>query len=80
MRLVLGVVMEVIESAKGFGEVIRTERKRQNLTQGELAGLSGVGITYLCNLEKGKETAELGKALNVMAVLGFDLLAKRRGA
>lgn len=71
--------MEIIESVKSLGEVIRAERKRQNLTQAELAGLSGVGITYLCNLENGKETAELGKAIDVLAMLGIDLFAKRRG-
>ena len=71
--------MEIIESAKSLGEVIRAERKCQNLTQTELAGLSGVGITYLCNLENGKETAELGKAIDVLAMLGIDLFAKRRG-
>ena len=71
--------MEIIESVKSLGETIRAERKRQNLTQAELAGLSGVGITYLCNLENGKETAELGKAIDVLAMLGIDLFAKRRG-
>ena len=71
--------MEIIESVKSLGEVIRAERKRQNLTQAELAGLSGVGITYLCNLENGKETAELGKAIDVLAMLGIDLFAKWRG-
>ena len=27
---------------------------------------SGVGITFLSNLENGKQTAELGKTLNVL--------------
>ncbi|MDN0070196.1 helix-turn-helix domain-containing protein [Collinsella ihumii] len=61
-----------------LGRLIRDERKRQHMTQTELAGLSGVGITYLSQLENGKETAEIGKALNVLTMLGMDLYAERR--
>ncbi len=70
--------MTTIRNAADFGKVIATERKRQGYTQQELAGFSGVGITYLSKLENGKETAELGKALRVMSTLGIDLLARRR--
>lgn len=67
-----------IGSTKELGELIMQERKAQGLTQTQLAGLSGVGITFLSNLENGKQTAELGKTLNVLATLGLDLLAERR--
>ena len=67
-----------IGSTKELGELIMLERKAQGLTQTQLAGLSGVGITFLSNLENGKQTAELGKTLNVLATLGLDLLAERR--
>ena len=66
-----------IGSTKELGELIMHERKAQGLTQTQLAGLSGVGITFLSNLENGKQTAELGKTLNVLATLGLDLLAER---
>lgn len=61
-----------------LGRLIRDERKRQHMTQTELANVSGVGITYLSQLENGKETAEIGKALNVLTMLGMDLYAERR--
>ncbi|MBM6687300.1 helix-turn-helix transcriptional regulator [Collinsella tanakaei] len=61
-----------------LGRLIRDERKRQHMTQTELADVSGVGITYLSQLENGKETAEIGKALNVLTMLGMDLYAERR--
>ncbi len=67
-----------IGSTRELGELIMHERKAQGLTQTQLAGLSGVGITFLSNLENGKQTAELGKTLNVLATLGLDLLAERR--
>lgn len=71
--------MVKISSTKELGELIMHERKTQGLTQAQLAGLSGVGITFLSNLENGKQTAELGKTLNVLATLGLDLLSDRRG-
>lgn len=71
--------VERIGSARALGALIREERKRQGYTQVELAWLCGVGVTYLSHLEGGKETAEIGKALHVVAMLGVDLFAKRRG-
>lgn len=72
--------MTAIYDTQTLGRLIREERRRQGLTQTELAGLSGVGITYLSNLERGKETSEIGRALNVVSMLGLDLFAQRRGA
>ena len=68
-----------LSSTRSIGTLIKTERQRQKLSQIELAGLSGVGITFLSQLENGKETAEIGKALNVLATLGIDLYGRRRG-
>lgn len=71
--------MQHVATAKDLGLIIRNERKRQGFTQTELAGLSNVGITFLSNLENGKETAEIGKAIAVATMLGIDLFAQRRG-
>ena len=70
--------MERVTTAESVGNIIRAERKRQGLTQLELADVSGVGITFVSQLENGKETVELGKALSVVAMLGIDLFADRR--
>ncbi len=68
-----------IDSTKELGENSSCmKEKPRGTTQTQLAGLSGVGITFLSNLENGKQTAELGKTLNVLATLGLDLLAERR--
>lgn len=69
----------IVRNARDIGSLISTERKRQGLTQAELAGLSGVGVTFLSQLENGKGTAEVDKALMVVATLGIDLIAKKRG-
>lgn len=62
-----------------LGVLIQEERLRQKLTQTDLAGISGVGITFISQLENGKETAEMGRVVRVLTMLGIDLYAERRG-
>lgn len=62
-----------------LGVLIREECLRQKLTQTDLAGISGAGITFISQLENGKETAEMGRAIRVLTMLGIDLYAERRG-
>lgn len=56
-----------------IGAIIRTERKSQKLRQNELAGVSGVGLRFIVDLEAGKETAQIGKTLQVLRTLGCSL-------
>jgi len=56
-----------------LGNAIRVERKKQGLTQSELAGLSGVGVRFLSELERGKESCEVGKTLHILKMLGLTL-------
>lgn len=69
-----------LEGVCQFGEAVRRFRKRRGLTQQELAGLAGCSIMYISNLERGKETAELGKALKVLDALDVGIsLTDRKG-
>lgn len=61
-----------------LGALIREERMRQKLTQTDLAGISGVGITFISQLENGKETVEMERVIRVLTMLGIDLYAERR--
>ena len=65
-------------TAKELGAVIRAERKWIGYTQELLAEFSDVGITFLSQLENGKPTAELEKALRVAQTLGINLYAESR--
>lgn len=71
--------MAIIKNPSAFGAVIRAERKAQKLTQTQLAELCGVGLTFLSNLENGKETAEIGKAMHVARMLGLNISVNKRG-
>ena len=57
-----------------LGEVVRQQRKAQGLTQKELAGLCGVGVRFLGELERGKESCEIGKTLLIVKMLGISLM------
>jgi y4mF family transcriptional regulator len=50
-------------------------RKAQGLRQDQLAGAAGVGQRFIVDLEAGKPTAQIGKALQVLRALGcsFDI-------
>ena len=54
-----------------FGQTVRTARKAQGLRQDQLAGAAGVGVRFIVDLEAGKPTAQLEKALKVAATLGI---------
>ena len=70
--------MRQVRNVLDLGAAIRAERRRQGMTQAELAGLSDVGVTFLSQLENGKESAEVGKALRVLTMLGIDVLVEPR--
>jgi len=55
-----------------LGAVLRAQRKAQGLTLEQLSGLSGLGVRFLSELERGKATAELGKTLEAARLLGLD--------
>lgn len=60
-----------LRSAQDFGKLIRDTRKTNNVTQKELAAACGTGIRFIRELEKGKASCELGKALLVATMLGI---------
>ncbi len=64
-----------IKTAKDFGKLIRTMRKKSGLTQVDLAAASGVGTRFVRELEKGKPSCQLEKALLVAQMLGIKLEA-----
>ena len=62
-----------LSGAAQFGEAIRRFRKIRGLNQRQLADLAGCSIMYVSQLERGKETAELGKALKILDALDVDI-------
>jgi y4mF family transcriptional regulator len=69
-----------ISTVSYLGQIIKKRRKELKATQTNVAGLSGVGVRYLSELERGKKTIELGKALQVIQRLGLEIYCVPRGA
>ena len=60
-------------TTKELGRIIQKTRKAQGMTQPQLAMACGTGIRFIVELEAGKETCQLGKALLVAQMLGLHI-------
>lgn len=69
----------MIETTQQFGVALRTRRKALGLTQRDLALVCGTGSRFIGELERGKATCQIGKALTVMQALGLYLTLGDRG-
>jgi len=63
-----------------LGRAIRLRRRQLGMTQAELAGLCGVGVRFVSELEGGKPGLELGRAVHVIQLLGLELELRSREA
>lgn len=68
-----------ITSTMEFGRTIRNKRKKLGYTQAQLSEYTGFSTSFISDLENGKETVELGKALFLLQLLGLDLAISNRG-
>ena len=75
-----GMPMTAVANVSDFGALIRQARKEQGLTQTDLAEWCGVGINFVSDVERGKPTVEMGRALRLAQMLGIDIVAQKRGA
>jgi len=60
-------------SVKDLGKAVREARAAMKLRQAEAALLCGVGVRFLSDLERGKETVRMGPVLKVIQGLGLAL-------
>ena len=68
-----------ITDIKALGKAIRARRKKLHYTQAYLSEVTGLSITFISDLENGKNTIEIGKALQLIQLLGMDLFLEERG-
>jgi HTH-type transcriptional regulator/antitoxin HipB len=59
---------------KDLGKIVRDIRKKLGVTQKDLALTLGTGLRFVIDLEKGKETCQIGKALTILHTLGIKLV------
>ncbi|MEW5975534.1 MAG: helix-turn-helix domain-containing protein [Acidobacteriota bacterium] len=58
---------------KEVGRVVKETRRKLGVTQKDLALTAGTGLRFVIDLEKGKETCQIGKALTILHTLGILL-------
>lgn len=56
-----------------LNEFVRQKRKSLKMTQKEMSEKSGVGIRFIRELEKGKETLKMDKINQVLYLFGYTL-------
>lgn len=62
-----------------IGDYIKEERKKAGLTQEEFALRSGLGLRFVRELEQGKETVQLDKVNQALAMFGREAVPGRKG-
>jgi HTH-type transcriptional regulator/antitoxin HipB len=60
-------------TAEQIGELVKKTRKSMGVTQKRLALTSGTGLRFIIELEQGKPTCQLEKALTVLHTLGIKM-------
>ena len=69
-----------VSSVAELGALIQKVRKEQGMTQIDVAGLGGLGNRFIVDLEKGKETVQMQKAMDVLALLGLEMVIRKKGS
>ncbi|MBR1965204.1 MAG: helix-turn-helix transcriptional regulator [Lentisphaeria bacterium] len=62
-----------LSNASQLADIVRTERKRQHVTQIQLSQLANVGVRFVRDLEDAKTTMHFDKVLKVLETLGITV-------
>lgn len=63
---------------KTIGEFIKQKRKEAGLTQEEFALRAGLGVRFVRELEQGKETVQMDKVNQALAMFGMKAVPGRK--
>jgi len=56
-----------------LNKFVRLKRKSLKMTQKEMSEKSGVGIRFIRELERGKQTLKMDKVNQVLDLFGYEL-------
>lgn len=68
-----------IRHSEDLGKLVRQLRTEQGLLQIDLAGLAGTGNRFIVDLERGKPTLQLQKVLDLLDLMGLEVVVRRKG-
>ncbi len=69
----------VIQTTEELGQLVRSHRKSRHLALETVSGLGNLSTRFLSEFERGKETAEIGKVLKALRILGLEIVIQPRG-
>jgi len=56
-----------------LGKAIQDTRKKKNMNQSDLANITGTSVKFISDVERGKETIQMDKAMVLLRALGLKL-------
>lgn len=68
-----------ITNSNDLGKSIKKRRKELGYTQQFLSDFTGLSVTFISQVERGKSTAEIEKIIQLINILGLDMLVEERG-
>lgn len=68
-----------ITDSEELGNIIRNRRKELKYTQAFLSEYTGLSISFISDVERGKPTVEIGKVIHLTSILGLDINVDVRG-
>ena len=79
LAIIIKVRARLENLPRNYALTIRKRRKELHYTQAYLAEFTGFSVSFISDLERGKTTAEIGKTIILINLLGLDLLVEERG-
>ncbi|QTD46569.1 type II toxin-antitoxin system Y4mF family antitoxin [Ottowia testudinis] len=69
-----------IRTTDDIGRLVQAQRRALGLRQLDLAGIGNTGNRLIVDIEKGKPTVQLQKVLDVLDLLGLELVVRQKHA
>ena len=73
-------VPAVARTAADVGHLVQAQRRALGLRQIDLAGIGNTGNRLIVDIEKGKPTVQLQKVLDVLDLLGLEVVLRQKSA
>jgi y4mF family transcriptional regulator len=68
----------VVRTSADLGAAVRLQRQHLGLKQDDVAGLGNTGTRFVGDLENGKPTIQLQKALDLLELLGLEVVVQAK--
>jgi HTH-type transcriptional regulator/antitoxin HipB len=69
---------QVVRSSVDVGDIARRQRQLLGLKQEDVSGLANTGNRFIVDLERGKPTLQLQMALEVLDLLGLEVVVQAK--